>query len=271
VQGFSVWTPPVGTLGRIIAETAGRVEGLRARTAILEREARSRPAGRSLAAGLRGADVAVLAEVKRSSPSKGPINLSLDAVEQARAYEAGGARGVSVLTEPAHFGGSADDLRRVGDAVGLPTLKKDFHVDPLQLLEARALGADAVLLIARALSPDALPTMVAEAAGLGLEVLIEVRDEWELDRALATAAQLIGVNNRDLETLVIDLAASERLLPRVPADRIAMAESGVSSRAEVERTAVAGGDAVLVGSAVSAAADPAAAVRGLTGIPRRAR
>lgn len=210
----------------------------------------------------------ILAEVKRSSPSKGPINPGLDAVAQARAYEAGGARGISVLTEPRHFGGSAADLAAIHAAVTLPLLRKDFHIDVLQLLEARALGACAVLLIARALSPARLATLASEAHGMGLEVLVEVRDETELAHALGTEAQLIGVNNRNLETLQVDPATSERLIPGIPPSRIAIAESGIVSAADIERMAATGADAVLVGSALSAASDPAEAVRSLTTVPR---
>lgn len=272
MQAFSAWTPPSGTLGRIVGEAGERARALAPRRRELERAA-AEPASRpSLAEALRrAAQVAVLAEVKRSSPSKGDINPGLDPVAQARAYESGGARGVSVLTEPVHFGGSAADLTAVRAAVGLPVLKKDFHVDPLQLLEARALGAGAILLIARALAPDRLDLLAREAAGLDLEVLVEIRDEGELERALATPATMIGVNNRNLETLEIDLSTSERLIPRIPPDRVAIFESGVTDVADVERAAAAGADAVLVGSRVSAASDPARAVRSLAGVPRRAR
>jgi indole-3-glycerol phosphate synthase len=150
-------------------------------------------------------------------------------------------------------------------------LRKDFHVEPIQLVEAKALGASAALLIVKALGPAALPRLMHAAKALALEVLVEVRDEHELDLALESGARLIGINNRNLETLAIDAATSERLLARVPSTIIAIAESGVSSRADVERVAVAGADAVLVGSSVSAAADPREAVRRLTGVTRIAR
>jgi indole-3-glycerol phosphate synthase len=225
----------------------------------------------SLAAALRGKDVAVIAEVKRRSPSKGDINPTLEAAEQAREYEAGGARGVSVLTEGAHFGGSPEDFEEVRAAVSVPLLKKDFHVDPLQLLEARVLRASALLLIARALNPALLIELASFAKDLGLEVLVEVRDERELEAALQTSAPLIGVNSRNLETLVMDPAVCERLIPLVPADRIAIYESGVKNRGDVDAAAKLGADAVLVGSVVSAAPSPASAVRGLTGAPRMAR
>jgi indole-3-glycerol phosphate synthase len=215
--------------------------------------------------------VALLAEVKRRSPSKGSIAESMDAVAQARAYADGGAAGVSILTEPNHFGGSVDDLARVRAALAIPVLKKDFHVAPVQLLEARALGASAALLIARALSPARLEELVAYGRTLGLELLVEVRDEDELQRALAAGATMIGVNNRNLETLEIDHGTAERLIPLLPPTIVAIAESGVRTRADVDRYAACGADAVLVGSVLSAAPDPTAAARALGGVARRAR
>jgi indole-3-glycerol phosphate synthase len=153
----------------------------------------------------------------------------------------------------------------------LPILKKDFHVDPVQLIEAKALGASAALLIVRALAPDALLQLSATGTDIGLELLFEVRDQVELDRALEAGARVIGVNNRNLETLAIDPTTAERLIAGIPADRIAIGESGVSNRSDVERLARSGADAVLVGSAVSAASDPAVAVRELSGVNRAAR
>jgi indole-3-glycerol phosphate synthase len=271
VQASPVWTPPSGTLGSIVAEARDRAATLRARASELSRLAANVRGGPSLSRALRKGNVAVIAEVKRRSPSKGWISPTLGAVEQARAYEIGGAAAISVLTEPDHFAGSVDDLIAVRGGVGVPVLKKDFHVDPIQLLEAKAVGASAALLIVRALSPKAFGEMVDEANELGLEVLVEVRDEEELARALDAGAELIGINNRNLETLVIDPGTAERLLGLVPKSIIAIAESGVSARADVERLARAGADAVLVGSSVSAAPDPAAAVRELSTVSRLAR
>jgi indole-3-glycerol phosphate synthase len=215
--------------------------------------------------------VAIVAEVKRRSPSKGAIAESLDAVGQARAYAAGGASGVSVLTEPDHFGGSVADLVAVRAALAIPALKKDFHIAPIQLLEARAIGASAALIIARALSPERLAEMMGLGKALGLELLVEVRDEAELERALAGGATMVGVNNRDLETLQIHADTADRLIPLIPESVIAIAESGVSSRADVERYAASGADAVLVGSVLSASPDPERATRALSGVPRRRR
>lgn len=266
----SHWTPPGGVLGRIVAESRERVRALTgARRSELERAAAAAPPPASFAAALRaGPTIAVIAEVKRRSPSQGEINAALSAGAQAAAYAAGGAAAISVLTEPTHFGGSMDDLAEVWKAVAIPLLRKDFVIDRTQLWEARLAGAAAVLLIARALEPERLETLVAEARALGLEPLVEVRTEVELARALATRAEVVGVNQRDLETLAVDPAVAARLLPLVPGDRVAVSESGVRSPADVERAAVSGADAVLVGSALSASADPAAAVRALCAVPR---
>ncbi|MFL5575359.1 MAG: indole-3-glycerol phosphate synthase TrpC [Gemmatimonadaceae bacterium] len=265
------WTPPTGVLGGLVAEARARAERLRARAAELRDAAAGAPVAPSLAAALLTREVAVIAEVKRRSPSKGEIAPGLSAAEQGAAYARGGAAALSILTEPAHFGGAASDLPAARSAVALPLLRKDFHVDPLQLVEARALGASAALLIARAVAPGELRDLCGVASGLGLEVLVEVRDERELEDALATGALLIGVNNRDLETLVIDADTAVRLLPGVPDSHVAIAESGIRARADVERYAAAGADAVLVGSSISASASPADAVRALTGVIRTGR
>jgi indole-3-glycerol phosphate synthase len=271
VQASFAWTAPSGTLGRIVEEARVRARALETRATELEKAAAKADRGPAFAAALRATAVSVIAEVKRRSPSKGWIRPDIDAAEQARAYEAAGARAISVLTEPEHFAGSTDDLVAVRAAVSLPALKKDFHVEPIQLLEAKALGASAALLIVKALGPAGLQRLMQAAKGLALEVLVEVRDEQELDLALECGALVIGINNRNLETLAMDAATSERLLTRVPTSIIAIAESGVSSRGDVERVAKAGADAVLVGSSVSAAADPREAVRRLTGVARVAR
>jgi indole-3-glycerol phosphate synthase len=268
VQASSTWTPPTGTLGNIVAEARERAALLKPSERELAESAADAPAAPLLSAALRRESVGVIAEVKRRSPSKGWINPALSATDQAQAYEAGGAAAISILTEPAHFGGSVADLIAVRDVVGIPILKKDFHVDPVQLIEAKALGASAALLIARALSPESLVEMIDAAKELSLEVIVEIRDESELARAVDAGATIIGINNRNLETLAIDPATSDRLLALIPADSIAIAESGVAGRDDVERVARRGADAVLVGSALSAAADPTAAVRQLTGIRR---
>lgn len=271
MQAFLRWTPPGGTLGTICGEAEARARQLELRSQELERVAALTPASPSLESALRGDDVRLVAEVKRRSPSKGAIAPQLDAATQARAYVDGGAAAISVLTEPAHFGGATDDLLAVRAAVGVPALKKDFHVRPIQLIEARGLGASAALLIARALSPERLGEMMATARALKLEVLVEVRDDSELERALEHGATMIGVNNRDLESLVIDPATAERLIPKIPSAVVAIAESGVRTREDVERYARCGADAVLVGSSISGAADPVQATRAIASVVRRPR
>ena len=244
---------------------------LESRASELRARASDVPTARSFGAALRRADVAIVAEVKRSSPSKGVINATIDAGTQAGAYARGGAAALSILTEPAEFGGSIDDLAAASRAASLPTLKKDFHVRPIQALEARAAGASAMLLIARALAPDHLRLMSNAALELGLEVLVEVRSEAELEEALAIDDAIIGINSRDLETLIIEPEVTSRLMALIPSNRVAIAESGVTGRADVERAASIGADAVLVGSSVSGARDPAAAVAALTGVVRTTR
>jgi len=225
---------------------------------------------RPFASVLRRPDVAIIAELKRRSPSKGVLDASLDAGVRASAYAAGGAAALSVLTEPTEFGGSLDDIGAAG-AAGVPILRKDFIVDEIQLLEARAAGASAVLLIARAHPAARFFALAAAARAVGLDLLLEVRDAAELERALGVPGGVIGVNNRNLETLAIDDAVSERLLRLIPPDRIAVYESGVRDADGVRRAAALGADAVLVGSALSVAGAPSDAVRALTGVVRGVR
>jgi indole-3-glycerol phosphate synthase len=254
-----------------VREAEVRAEALLRRSAELIQAARIAPPAPSLLAALRGGTVAVIAEVKRRSPSRGAIAPALDAMAQAEAYANGGAVAVSILTEPAHFGGSIEDLRNVRAGLRIPALKKDFHVTVIQLVEARLLGSSAALLIARALSPQRLKELMDHGRAIGLELLVEVRDEWELERALQAGAAMVGVNNRNLETLEIEPGTAERIIPKIPPSVIAVAESGVKTRDDVERYASVGADAVLVGSALSAAPDPAAATEELVGVTRKAR
>jgi indole-3-glycerol phosphate synthase len=222
-------------------------------------------------AALRRETVAVIAELKRRSPSKGVINASLPAGRRGAEYASGGAAALSVLTEPERFGGSIGDLVEVRAQVGIPLLRKDFIVHEAQIAEAHQAGADAVLLIARALNAARAMELAAYAFSLGLDVLYEVRDEAELERALAVPDCVIGVNTRNLETLAIDPDVGVRLLPQIPPDRVAVYESGVSSPADVERAAFAGADAVLVGSVLSPQPDGAAAVAALASVARQPR
>jgi indole-3-glycerol phosphate synthase len=225
------------------------------------------PPARPFADSLRAAPTpAVLAEVKRSSPSAGRI-AQADAAERARRYERAGAAAISVLTEPEHFDGGLADLRAVHLAVEVPVLRKDFLVHPSQVIESRVHGADAVLLIAAALSEPELKALLAAASDLGLEALVEAHSAADLDKVLGTDAQVVGVNARDLETLEVDRGRALGLLGRVPGDRVAVFESGITSRADVEEAAVAGATAVLVGEALMRAADPEAALRELRGAP----
>jgi indole-3-glycerol phosphate synthase len=236
----------------------------------LRAEAAAAPPARDLVAALRDAadrdGVAMIAEVKRASPSSGTIAADADPAAQATAYDAAEAAAISVLTEPTRFAGSLDDLRAVRAAVGRPVLRKDFLLEPAQIVESRAAGADAALLITSCLSDEELRSMIVVARELGMEPLVETHTDEEVDRALATDATLIGVNARNLETLEVDRAASLRRIARIPTDRIVVAESGVGSRADVEAAIEAGATAVLVGEVLMRASDPGAALRGLRGV-----
>jgi len=205
-------------------------------------------------------------EIKRTSPSSAGTKIDLDPVAMARRYYRDGAAAVSVLTEPAHFAGSLDDLRQVAEHIPLPTLRKDFIVDELQILEAKAAGAAAVLLIVAALDQQALANLLVAAHACGLDALVEVHTPRELEIAVDIGADIIGVNNRNLQTLAIDLTVGERLLPLIPAGVVRVAESGINTRADVDRLRAAGAHAFLVGTAVTRAADVSAKIRGLRGL-----
>ncbi|MGI8618668.1 MAG: indole-3-glycerol phosphate synthase TrpC [Gemmatimonadaceae bacterium] len=267
-QQESFWSEPGGTLGELVRLATARVDALLPRSGELERGAAEQPASRPFAEALRGETVAVIAEVKRRSPSKGDLDPGLAAGERAAAYAGGGAAAISVLTEPSRFGGSVDDLREVVSAVPVPVLRKDFIIHEVQILESRAIGASAVLLIARALAPALLVRLVRAARAHGVEPLVEVRTRDELARAVDSGADVIGVNARDLETLVIDEQVPLELLGCVPRDLVAVAESGIRDRAGVEVAARAGANAVLIGSALSVARNPRQAVSELTGVRR---
>ncbi len=220
---------------------------------------------------LAGGSVAVIAEIKRRSPSAGSIAPDLDAATFARAYESGGASAVSVLTDEEHFGGSLQDLRAVTASVKIPVLRKDFIISPAQLVEARAAGASAVLLITRILNDRDLAGLAARARELGLELLVEVHSEEELDRALRVEPESIGVNCRDLDTFELDRTIHETLLPRIPAGLPAVAESGMKSAEDVARAASFGADAVLIGTSIAGHDDPARLIGGMTGVRTRGR
>ena len=255
----------------ILAAARATLPGLRGRARQLEAAALQRPAPADFTGALRGVCVGVVAEVKRRSPSIGAINEALDPPTLARAYELGGAVAVSVLTEGPYFGGTIADLEGVVASVACPVLQKDFILEEVQLLQARASGASAVLLIARALNDMALRRLAKFASDLGLATLVETHNPQELDRALAMGAGIIGVNARNLDTFTIDTAVAWELLCRVPPDRLAVAESGMATQADVMAAAEAGADAVLVGTALAAAGEPAAAVATLASVVRFGR
>jgi indole-3-glycerol phosphate synthase len=269
-QGDSDWIPPGGTLGELVELAEARSRLLEAAS---DREtiAAARSGITRLSSRLAHDFVAVIAEVKRSSPSRGVINSTIDSGARVKEYEAGGASAISVLTEPDRFGGSDDDVSRVLLATALPVLRKDFHVTTLQLEHAARLGASAALVIVRSVSPSRLRELASAGRDLDLEIVFEVRDERELDRALFSDARVVGVNNRNLETLEIDRDTVSRIVPLVPPDCVAIAESGYSSAGTVHDAAAAGSDAVLVGSYLSAARDPVAAVKSIASVPRRPR
>ncbi|HEX6972325.1 MAG TPA: indole-3-glycerol-phosphate synthase [Limnochordia bacterium] len=259
----------LGRLEEILRDTRRRVEGLRSQRAVLERRALAAPPPPAFARAVApAAAVGVIAEVKRRSPSAGSIRGDLDPVTHATAYVEGEAVAISVLTDEVHFGGSLADLAAVAAAVSVPVLRKDFVLDELQLFEARAAGASAVLLIVRALPGPVLQRLARAASGLGLGTLIEVHTERELEAAVAAEPTAVGVNSRDLGTFTVDRGVAEAVLRLVPRRIPAIAESGIETRADVARYAAAGADLVLVGTAVARATDPAAAVHGLTGVAR---
>jgi indole-3-glycerol phosphate synthase len=213
--------------------------------------------------------LAVIAELKRRSPSKGDLNAGLDPASLAGAYARGGATCLSVLTDAEHFGGSRDDLSEARGAVELPVLRKDFTVSALDVCDTRLMGADAVLLIAVALDDAELDELARLAGELQLSTLVEIHDEAELDRALAVEADLIGVNQRDLVTFEVDTERAVRMAPLIPPDVVRVAESGVRGPDDARALAAAGYDAVLVGESLVTADDPAAAVAALRAVPAR--
>ena len=240
-----------GILDRIVATKRNEVAALRSMRADLRRAAGDAAPPRAVLGPLRTSPrVGVFAEVKRRSPGAGDIDTGLDPVALSAEYESAGAAAVSVLTDGPWFGGSLDDLRAIREARGIPVLRKDFVIDPLQVYEGRAAGADLILLIVRILEPALLADLRVMIHDLGMTALVEVHDEREVDSALGAGAELVGVNNRDLSVFRTDLAVTERLAPYLPGEVALMSESGIGGADDVARVAAAGADAVLVGEAL---------------------
>lgn len=261
----------IDRLGRIVEVKEREVEALRPRSAALREAAESAAPTRAFAAALRHpSEVRLLAEIKRRSPSAGAIREGADPAAIARAYASGGAAALSVLTDEPFFGGSLEALRAVRAAVALPLLRKDFTIDPVQVWEARGAGADAILLIVRILDDDRLGDLHALARSLGMDVLVEVHDAAELERAQRIGAALIGVNNRDLSTFTTDLSLSLRLAPQVDARVTLVAESGIRTAEDVRRLGAAGIDAILVGESLMRQTDVGTAAAALAGHARDA-
>lgn len=253
-------------LNEILASTRARVAEAKEKLTedVLEQRIAAMPAPLDLRTALLRERPSVIAEIKRATPSRGSLNLDLDAGRLASAYAEAGAAAISVLTEPEFFKGSLEDLQ-AARATSVPLLRKDFIVDPFQLLEARAAGADAVLLIVRILGDDLGP-LVGATRSLGMVAFVEVFHEQEVEDALGAGADVIGINHRDLASFEVDPARTAKLAANMPEDVVVVALSGVSTRQEVEELAAAGAHAVLVGESLVTAPDPGAKLRELRGL-----
>lgn len=232
----------------------------------LEAEIDVRHEGRPFAEALSRPGTSLVAEHKRRSPSAGTIREGASCTELVQAYEKGGAAALSILTEEAHFGGSLDDLREARAACDLPILRKDFTIDPYQVYEAKLAGADAVLLVVGSLGDRELASLHGLADQLDLDAIVEIHDEEELERALEIDGDVIGINNRDLESFSVDLQRTFDLLADVPAGKVVVSESGIHHREQIEELEQVGVDAVLIGEALMRAPDPEAAVRELSAL-----
>jgi indole-3-glycerol phosphate synthase len=252
-------------LERILEATRERVVDLRSRRAAVMEKAEAAAPPPSFEGALARPGLAVIAEIKRRSPSRGDLALDLDAVEQARRYAAGGAAALSVLTEPVFFAGHPEDLVAARESTGLPILRKDFVIETIQIWEARAMGASAVLLIAAALTPNESAALLDDAGRAGIDALVEVHTLDEAKMSLDLGARIVGVNNRDLSSFEVDVATAEDIAPFLSEAAVTVAESGIHSRVEAMRMKAAGYDAILVGEALVRSPDPASLLRELAG------
>jgi len=255
-------------LDRIVADSRLELEARKRSFPLVElqRVALEQSPPLDFASALRGERVQLIAEVKKASPSKGVIRSDFNPVEIGRTYAGSGASAISVLTEPRYFQGSLNHLRDIREALGnerLPLLRKDFIVDPYQIYESKAYGADSLLLIVAILTLDKLGTLLKLSHELSMSCLVEVHNKAELEIALKSEARIIGINNRDLNTFDVDLTTTERLRPLIPADRIVVSESGIKDRGDIERLGRWGVDAVLIGEALMSAPDIAGKMRKL--------
>lgn len=259
-------------LQKVIAEKRDEVELRRRKTpeSNLRELASRRSPGRRFGDALRSSkNISIIAEMKKASPSGGMMRDDYDVQKIARSYAANGASAFSVLTDEKYFQGNLEHLQSVSRLNLLPMLRKDFMIDPYQILEARAFGADAILLIVAALSKDEMSSLKSTSDELGMDSLIEVHSEEELESALQIGAQLIGINNRNLKTLKTHLDVTESIAPLVPRDRVCVSESGISLKADVVRLAACGIHAVLVGTHLMRRQDPGQALAELVGVPRQ--
>ncbi len=257
----------MSVLERIVEDTRGEVVRRRESMPLARLEAAiaERPEGRPFSEALLRPGISLIAEHKRRSPSAGKIREGATVEDVVLAYERGGAAALSILTEPFHFGGSLDDLRAARVVTELPVLRKDFIVDPYQLYESAAAGADAILLIVAALEPDALYELLSEARALDLDALVEIHDERELDVALEVEADVLGINNRDLGDFSVDIERTYDLLADVPAGKTVVSESGFTTRDQLDELDRVGVDAVLIGETLMRAPDVEDATRRLSG------
>ena len=254
-------------LDKIIAQKREEVEQRKkvaTITYLQQRIARQKPA-LDLAPALKGDHIRLIAEVKQASPSRGTLSLNFNPIELARTYAEGGAAAISVLTEANYFMGSIEHLAAIKEVVGIPLLRKDFIFDLYQIYESRAYGADALLLITSILSQEQLKELVSLSHSLGLRCLVEVHNEGEVKRAVLSEAEIIGINNRDLNTFTVDITTTRRLRPLIPQERIVVSESGIKSKRDIEKLRKWGVDAVLVGETLVTAGDVPAKMKGLIG------